>query len=157
MADIYDQNTYEPRKGIGHLLVRARATLLAAIDEEMAADAQLGPIGVTSAQFVLLATVSMGDARSASDACRAMSYDGGAMTRLINRLEQKGLLRRTRPPNDRRIINLELTVKGAAALPVMRLAVIRVLNRFLRGFSLSEARQMEALLSRMLGNAARLG
>jgi DNA-binding MarR family transcriptional regulator len=155
MGDIYDSATYEPRKGIGHLLHRVRTEILAAVDRELAADEQLAAMEVTSAQFIILATLSMGLAKSASDLCKGISYDAGAMTRMIDRLEEKDLLRRSRDPGDRRLVNLELTEKGNAALPRMRDSSMRVLNRFLQGFTKAEARQLEAFLTRMLENAPR--
>ena len=155
MGDIYDAATYEPRKGIGHLLHRVRTEILAAVDRELAADEQLAAMEVTSAQFIILATLSMGLAKSASDLCKGISYDAGAMTRMIDRLEEKGLLRRSRDPGDRRLVNLELTEKGNAALPRMRDSSMRVLNRFLQGFTKAEARQLEGFLTRMLENAPR--
>ena len=157
MGDIYDSATYEPRKGIGHLLHRVRTEILAAVDRELAADEQLAAMEVTSAQFIILATLSMGLAKSASDLCKGISYDAGAMTRMIDRLEEKGLLRRSRDPGDRRLVNLELTEKGNAALPRMRDSSMRVLNRFLQGFTKVEARQLEGFLTRMLENAPRGG
>jgi DNA-binding MarR family transcriptional regulator len=51
------------------------------------------------------------------------------------------------------LVNLELTEKGQAALPRMRNASVRVLNRFLEGFTKAEARQLESFLARMLENA----
>jgi len=155
MGDIYDSATYEPRKGIGHLLHRVRTEILAAVDRELAADEQLAAMEVTSAQFIILATLSMGLAKSASDLCKGISYDAGAMTRMIDRLEEKGLLRRSRDPGDRRLVNLELTEKGNAALPRMRDSSMRVLNRFLQGFTKAEVRQLEGFLTRMLENAPR--
>jgi DNA-binding MarR family transcriptional regulator len=155
MADIYDAETYEPRKGVGHLLHRVRTELLASVDRELAADEQLAAMEVTSAQFVIMASLSLGGVKSASDLCKGMSYDAGAMTRMIDRLEEKGLLRRSRDQGDRRLVNLELTEKGVAAMPRMRLCAMRVLNRFLQGFSKAEARQLEGFLTRMLENAPR--
>jgi DNA-binding MarR family transcriptional regulator len=155
MGDIYDTASYEPRKGIGHLMHRVRTEILAAVDREFAADEQLAAMEVTSAQFIIIATLSMGVAKSASDLCKGISYDAGAMTRMIDRLEEKGLLRRSRDPGDRRLVNLELTEKGSAALPRMRDVSMRVLNRFLQGFTKAEARQLEAFLTRMLENAPR--
>ncbi len=155
MSDIYDSETYEPRKGIGHMLNRVRGELLAAIDRAMAADEQLSSMELSSAQFIILATLSMGTAKSASDLCKGISYDAGAMTRMLDRLEEKGLLRRSRDPGDRRLVNLELTEKGQAALPRMREVSMGVLNRFLQGFTKPEARQLESFLARMLENAAR--
>ena len=155
MGDIYDFETYEPRRGVGHLLHRVRTEMLAAVDREMAADEQLVAMEVTSAQFIVLAALSMGEMKSASDLCKHISYDAGAMTRMIDRLEEKGLLRRSRCPNDRRLVNLELTEKGSLALPQMRRVAMRVLNRFLTGFTKAEARQLEGFLVRMLENVPR--
>jgi DNA-binding MarR family transcriptional regulator len=155
MGDIYDFETYEPRQGVGHLLHRVRTEMLAAVDREMAADEQLVAMEVTSAQFIVLATLSMGEVKSASDLCKHISYDAGAMTRMIDRLEEKGLLRRSRCPSDRRLVNLELTEKGSLALPQMRMVAMRVLNRFLDGFTKAEARQLEGFLMRMLANIPR--
>jgi DNA-binding MarR family transcriptional regulator len=155
MGDIYDSATYEPRKGVGYMLHRVRTEMLAAVDREMAADEQLAAMEATSAQFIILATLSMGGSKSASDLCKHMTYDAGAMTRMIDRLEEKGLIKRSRDPGDRRLVNLELTEKGNAALPRMRDVSMGVLNRFLQGFTKPEVRQLESFLTRMLENAPR--
>jgi len=75
------------------------------------------------------------------------------MTRMLDRLESKGLIRRNRSAHDRRLMHLELTEEGRGAYPRMREISLTVANRFLRGFTKSEARQLEGLLSRMLENA----
>jgi DNA-binding MarR family transcriptional regulator len=157
MPDIYDLESYEPRKGVGYLLTRVKSEMLAALDRELALDEQLVGMEVTAAQFSVIASLSMGDMKSASDLCRGISYDAGAMTRMIDRLEEKGLLRRSRCPNDRRLVNLELTEKARQALPLMRAASLKVANRIMQGFTKTEARQLESLLARMLENAARGG
>jgi len=93
MADIYDAETYEPRKGVGHLMHRVRSEMLAAVDRELAADEQLASLDVTSAQFIVMAGLGWGEMKSASDLCKGISYDAGAMTRMIDRLEEKGLVK----------------------------------------------------------------
>jgi DNA-binding MarR family transcriptional regulator len=153
MADIYDSETYQPRKGIGHLMHRVRAEILTAIDRELAADERLAPLEITAAQFLILASLVLGSGKSASDICKGISYDAGAMTRMLDRLESKGLIRRDRSQEDRRQILLELTDEGRAAFPRMRDVSMQVLNRFLRGFTKAEARQLESFLTRMLENA----
>ena len=85
--------------------------------------------------------------------CRGVAYDPGAMTRMIDRLERKKLVRRVRSPQDRRKVIVELTGEGSAVYPELIAGAVRVLNRFLHGFSKSEVRQLEALLHRMLANA----
>jgi MarR family transcriptional regulator, multiple antibiotic resistance protein MarR len=155
VGNIYDASSYEPSRAVGRLLHRVRTEILATIDREFAADPQLAAIEVTSAQFIVIATLSIGGAKSASDLCKGISYDAGAMTRMIDRLEEKGLLHRSRDCADRRLVNLELTQKGSAALPRMRDASMRVVNRFLQGFTKAEACELENYLTRMLENAPR--
>ena len=153
MGDIYDSASYQPRKSIGSLLARVRVAMLAALDEELAADRRLAPLELSAAQFIVIASLAGEERKSASDLCKGISYDAGAMTRMLDRLEGKGLIRRNRSPDDRRLVHLELTDEGRAAYPRMREASLAVANRFLRGFSKTEARQLEGLLARMLENA----
>jgi DNA-binding MarR family transcriptional regulator len=157
LADVYDIETYQPRKGVGHLLSRVRTEMLAALDTALGVDAELSALEISAAQFIVIAALALADtAKSASDLCKGMSYDAGAMTRMIDRLESKGLIRRNRRPEDRRVVYLELTEEGARAFPRMRLISMQVANRFLQGFSNTEARQLEGFLGRMLENTAAL-
>jgi len=145
-ATIYDAKTFEPRNCVGRLLALVKLSMSDALDEELA------PLGITAAQFVILVMLADADADSASNLCRSASYDQGAMTRMIDRLERKGLVRRVRSPNDRRRVNLELTADGRAVYPKLIESAANVQNRFLRGFSKTEAQQLEGLLGRMLAN-----
>ena len=154
MADVYDIETYQPRKGVGHLLSRVRMELLTALDKALEADPELLKLEISSAQFIVISALASAGAKSASDLCKGISYDAGAMTRMIDRLESKGLIRRDRRLDDRRVVYLELTEEGHRAFPRMREVSMVVLNRFLRGFSQAEAQQLEGFLSRMLDNAA---
>ena len=155
MGDVYDIETYQPRKGVGHLLSRVRAEMLAALDNALAADQELSPLELSAAQFIVIAALALSDgAKSSSDLCKGISYDAGAMTRMVDRLESKGLIRRNRRPDDRRVVDVELTEAGHLAFPRMRVVSMGVVNRFLQGFSQAEARQLESYLTRMLDNAA---
>lgn len=153
MGDIYDSTNYQPRKSIGSLLGRVRVAMMAALDEELAADRRLAPLELSAAQFSVIACLAGEERKSASDLCRGISYDAGAMTRMLDRLEGKGLIRRNRSPEDRRLVHLELTEAGRTAYARMRELALAVANRFLRGFTKAEARQLESLLARMLENA----
>lgn len=157
MGDIYDSTTYQPRKGVGYLLSRVRVEMLMALDRELETDRRLAPLGLSAAQFIIIANLAGAEGTmSASDLCKGISYDAGAMTRMLDRLESKGLIRRNRSAHDRRLMHLELTEEGRAAYPRMREISLMVANRFLRGFTKSEARQLEGFLSRMLENAQAL-
>jgi len=130
------------------MLNRVRAELVEALDRELA------PFEITSAQFVILGCLVSGDANSASALSKEISYDPGAMTRMIDRLELKGLIRRLPHADDRKRMNLELTPKGKAVYPKLRASAVTVQNRFLRGFTKIEARQLEGFLQRMIASAS---
>ncbi|MEP6996842.1 MAG: MarR family transcriptional regulator [Betaproteobacteria bacterium] len=144
---IYDSKTFEPRVGLGRLLSQVKMELVEALDRELA------PLDITAAQYVILATLAEGPTGSASGLCKGVSYDPGAMTRMIDRLERKGLVRRVRCPADRRRINLEMTAEGKAVYPQLIESAVTVFNRYLRGFSRDEIAQLETYLKRMLANA----
>jgi DNA-binding MarR family transcriptional regulator len=157
LGEIYDIASYQPRKGVGALLNRVRTEMLAALDRELAADKRLAPLELSAAQYIVLATLAGAAERmSAADLCKDISYDAGAMTRMLDRLEAKSLISRARCTHDRRLTYLALTEEGKAAFPRMREISIGVLNALLRGFTKAEARQLEASLGRMLENAAGL-
>ncbi|HXW74748.1 MAG TPA: MarR family transcriptional regulator [Steroidobacteraceae bacterium] len=154
MGDIYDNASYQPCRSIGSMLSRVRVEMLAAIDRELAADKRLAPLEMSAAQYIIIANLAgPGEPKSAADLCKGISYDAGAMTRMLDRLESKGLIRRNRSAHDRRLMILELTDEGRAAYPRMREISMGVANRFLRGFTKAEARQLEGFLTRMLDNA----
>lgn len=116
-------------------------------------DKELAPFDISAAQFVILVALKSGEANSASGLCKRMSYDPGAMTRMVDRLEQKGLIRRVTCLGDRRTLNLVLTPKGEAVYPKVRDCAVAVQNRFRRGFTKSEVYQLERFLQRTLANA----
>jgi DNA-binding MarR family transcriptional regulator len=145
--EIYDLESYDPRRSIGGLLGRVKIEMSAALDAELA------PLDITAAQYVILMSLALQEAGSASGLCKGISYDPGAMTRMLDRLERRGLVRRVAHPNDRRTSNLELTPEGKAVYPKLRASAMKVVNRFLDGFSQQEARELEGYLLRMLENA----
>jgi DNA-binding MarR family transcriptional regulator len=154
MGDIYDSATYQPCKSLGSLLSRVRTEMLCALDHELSTDKRLAPLEMSAAQWIIIANLAGPQGpRSAADLCKGISYDAGAMTRMLDRLEHKGLIRRSRSAEDRRLMILELTEEGRAAYPRMREISLQVANRFLHGFTKTEVRQLEGLLGRMLDNA----
>src|SRR2546430_15140171 len=113
MGDIYDSATYQPSKSIGSLLSRVRVDMLAAVGRELENARLLAPLELSAAQFIIIANLAKAEGpMSASDLCKGISYDAGAMTRMLDRLESKGLIRRNRSAHDRRLTHLELTEEG---------------------------------------------
>ena len=147
MQPIYDIDTFRPSQGVGAYIGRARRTIVEAIDQELA------PLQISHAQWIVVMLLGDGAASTAAELCKILIYDPGAMTRLLDRLEKKGVLRRARTDNDRRAVHLELTAEGRKLYPRILEALVEVFNRLLRGFSKSEVRQLEHSLKRMVANA----
>ena len=144
----------QPREeglSVGHLMSRARTSLLAGLD------AELEGFGLSGMQFAVLKHLAEGAAETAADLCRYLHYDTGAMTRILDRLEQKGLVRRERCREDRRVVFLRLTAGGRAQLPRLLAAGTRVIDAHLAGFSHAEIDALKNYLGRMIDNGTGAG
>ncbi len=142
-----------PEEGlsVGQLMGRARASLLASLD------AELERFGLNSTQFAVLKHLGEGTARTAADLCRLNRYDTGAMTRILDRLEEKGLVRRERGREDRRVVFLRLAPAGRTLLPRLMAVGTRIVDVHLAGFSPSEIEALKGYLLRMIANGQRQG
>lgn len=135
------------------LLSQVRLAMIAGVDREFVQNAELKKLDVTAAQFVILKNVEKGSAESACELCKLLDYDRGAMSRMIDRLETRGLVRRVPLAHTRRSVALELTDLGRSALPIMEDCLERVVSRLLKGIPKAEVRETERVLQRMLENA----
>jgi DNA-binding MarR family transcriptional regulator len=146
MTDIYSVENFDYKRAVGRLLTRVRHLLLERVSERLEA------LDLTAAQWGVVVTLAEGTASTPAELSRMLDYDPGAMTRLIDRLEKKDIVRRTRSTDDRRSVSLELTERGLALFPEILPLIVGVYNELLKGFSKEEATQLEGLLTRMLEN-----
>lgn len=119
-------------------------------------DRRMEPHGLTNAQWLPLIKLYEGRAGCVAELARSCQLDNGAMTRLLDRVESKGLCRRVRSQSDRRVVNLELTAEGQDAARVIPEVLATMQNRILAGFSEAEWRQLVDFLQRILKNAEQL-
>jgi DNA-binding MarR family transcriptional regulator len=143
---VYDLATYEPRKAVPGLIARVR---MAFLDE---LDTRLAPLDLKATDYVVLVTLATGDVETASSVCSVLAHDPGAMTRKIDALEKRGLVRRVRSAEDRRAIKLELTPEGKKLYPKALAAAVSMANEFLEGFTQAEVKALEGFLKRILTN-----
>jgi DNA-binding MarR family transcriptional regulator len=143
----YLPETYKPEDSVGYMMRRILNMVAGEVEREMA------PNGLTNAQWIPLFKLSMGSASTVAELARECQLDAGAMTRLLDRLEAKGLVRRVRSSEDRRVVNLELTDEGRAAAQQIPAALCRVQNAHMKGFTHAEWETLKGLLRRILANA----
>ncbi len=134
-------------------VVLGSGSLIHQVSRELrtALDARLAPLGITAQQAALLLRSSRQET-SPNQLAQLLGTDTAGMTRLLDRLEGKGLIRRQRHPDDRRSIVIELTGEGRALLPRLGPVFGRITRQLLAGFSAADVRQVSQMLQRMLGN-----
>ena len=142
-------NPPEEAPGVRTLITRARSALLSSFDTA------LEPFGVTGAQFEVLKNLARSGNETAASLCRALHYDTGSMTRMLDRLQEKGLVARERGTRDRRLVLLRLTHAGEALIPKIRPALRRALRRHLAGFTPEELASLKRYLGRLIENGQR--
>jgi DNA-binding MarR family transcriptional regulator len=113
-------------------------------------EAVLAEYGVTVAQWSVLITVYREDAVTPLDIARFVDVDPGSLTRLLDRMEDKDLVRRLPVDGDRRSIRIALTPHAAALAP--RLAALADANdaQFFDVLPVGEAQAFRTTLAQLL-------
>ena len=106
--------------------------------------------GATSAQFRLLAALVRGDSDTVRGLATALRLDGGAVTRLADRLKAKGLIAREPDPTDARSVRLSLTEAGAALVPILDAEADAHERAWFGALSYSELRQYKLTIAKIL-------
>ncbi len=147
---IYDRATYTRENSMGYLMRRITQLMVGQVDR------RLGCTGLTHAQWAPLFLIHRGEANTLAALARELQVDAGALTRTLDRLEAKGLCRRERSAEDRRVVHLMLTSEGEKAAEPVPGILCDVSNAMLQGFSQAEWETLMGFLQRIVGNAEAL-
>jgi len=132
-AEFYCPDGYRPEESVGYLMKRIMMSVIQQVDK------RLERHDLTSAQWgPLLQIKKSGGSATVAELSRWSQVDAGAMTRLLDRLERKGLCKRVRSTEDRRVVQVELTPDGEAAITGVPAVLCEVMNAHLADFSKSE-------------------
>ena len=146
-ADFYREESYGNVESVGYMMRR----IVTMVGQQV--ERQLVVSDLTNAQWVPLFKLHIGCATTVAELARECELDAGAMTRLLDRIEAKGLCKRVRSSQDRRVVNLELTPAGHDAAKTIPAVLSRVQNANLAGFSATEFVLLNDFLSRIMQNA----
>ena len=105
-ADFYRADAYCAEESVGYLMKRIMMSVV------YQADKRLDVHELTSAQWGPLMRLRTTGGSTVAELARWLQVDAGAMTRLLDRLEKKGLCKRVRSTEDRRVVQVELTPEG---------------------------------------------
>jgi DNA-binding MarR family transcriptional regulator len=144
MHPFYDVETFAPRVSIGYLLRRVGKLSTARIE------AAFTGRDISFTQWIVLALVSSEIADTCTALARDMDHDSGAMTRLIDQLEERGLVVRKRVEGDRRVSKLSITDAGQELAKTLLASVVGVWNEIVAELDPTETRQLIATLTKLL-------
>jgi DNA-binding MarR family transcriptional regulator len=102
--------------------------------------------GFTFLQYQILAWLRDGIALNPRDICAQYRHNSGALTRVIDQLEEKGFIERLRRDRDRRKVELQLTDAGRKVIERLIPLVVEQLNQVLQDFSSDELKELTRLL-----------
>ncbi len=142
----YDGANYDIGRSVGYWTKRAYFSL------QRNLDARMQPLDLTGLQWGPLLLISRDCADTVATCARESGIDPGSMTRMLDRLEAKGLLVRERSKQDRRVVNVALTEHGQDIAAQIPYTLAEVLNQHLHGFTTAEFNQFLELLQRFVGN-----
>ncbi|MEO8139494.1 MAG: MarR family transcriptional regulator [Gemmatimonadota bacterium] len=107
--------------------------------------------GLTGPQLWALKTLSRRGALAITDLAHALAVQPSTLSVLVDRLEKRGFVKRIRPREDRRFVEIGLTAQGAAlAARAPEPAQGRLLHG-LRGLSVRELRAIRSSVDRLVG------
>jgi DNA-binding MarR family transcriptional regulator len=146
-AALYTPGGFRREQSVGYLMKRVLTSII------QQAELRLKPHDLTHAQWPpLFALKDEGNPMSVVRLARELQMNTGATTRLVDRLEKKRLVRRTRSQGDRRVVMVELTPEGVSAAGRVPSVLCDVMNAHLAGFTHSEWETLVEALQRMLAN-----
>lgn len=140
----YDPQTFRSSSGIGYLLKLSHTLMHERADRVFASQ------DINFVQWIALVKLREGIVRTASELCRSMCHDNGAITRMLDQLEQRGYLERNRSQQDRRVVELVLTRAGEQKVDELKPQLVMLLNETLSDFSAAEFAELTRLLNKLI-------
>ncbi len=142
----YSLKNYRLDDSVGFLLQQASNT----IDRMLTEGLKKKCPDSTAAQWKILMLIGNRKCRTAAELSAVINSDMGSISRMIDRLEAKGLVKRTRSTSDRRRIDLSLTSIGAELSPRLPEASVDMMNELLKDFTEKEVGQFKLFLRRII-------
>jgi DNA-binding MarR family transcriptional regulator len=146
ITEFYRPDTYLPMETVGYMIRTVHLSINKMIDVEMQ------KYDLTAMQWRPLLFIYFGKVKTAAALAKETCMDTGATTRMLDRLQNKGLLARTRCDQDRRIVHLALTDEGQRICEKIPTDLCKVMNQHLKGFNQQEVDTLKNFLDRMQVN-----
>jgi DNA-binding MarR family transcriptional regulator len=115
-------------------------------------DNKFKEFSITPPQFEVLVLLWAEDGLLLSELGRKLSRDGPTITGVVDRMEKKQLVKRTRDERDRRAIKIVLTLKGVRLKGKLTTLRNEIIDKTIGNFTRNELEQLEYLLTKIWDN-----
>lgn len=143
----YRPETYVSHESVGYLVRRLYTLLLSRFEAALAHE------HITLTQWIVLIQLREERARTTSDIAHDLGHDTGALTRVIDQLERRGLVARRRSQRDRRVVQLDLTRAGRAMVEALLPVIVDQTNDALAPLTAAEFSRLREYLVRLVDHA----
>ena len=113
---------------------------------------QLEPLGLTPFHWLVLCCLWEEDGLPTCTLGERLQQVGGTITGVLDRMEERGLIRRERDRNDRRVWRSWLTEAGQELKDVLPPIALAIHDRELAGISPHEREKLSQLVDRAIAN-----
>jgi DNA-binding MarR family transcriptional regulator len=142
----YSVATLEPKSSIGFLIKRCGMLM------SQVAERRFESQEINLTQWVTLMHLSQNEHVSPTRLSAETGHDMGALTRVVDDLERRGLVRRERSRHDRRAVEIAITPAGKRLTESTKRVIVELLNELVEPFSEREVDTLIALLQRVLAH-----
>jgi DNA-binding MarR family transcriptional regulator len=141
----YKVETLEAGNSIGFLVKRCGVLMT------QLAERRFEGISVSFTQWVALMRLSAHPSHmSATQLSKELGHDMGALTRVVDELERRGLVKRARSRRDRRAVEIAITPAGRRQAANAKRVMVGLLNELVEPYSEAEIVTLIGLLQRLL-------
>ncbi|HEX4269896.1 MAG TPA: MarR family transcriptional regulator [Rhizomicrobium sp.] len=144
MRPFYKAGDYGMKNSVGYLIRRTANLVLPQLETMFAEDE------LTFSQWTVLMALREWQASTSAEIARNICHDAGSLTRILDQLEQRGLIARLRSDADRRVVMLTLTPRGGEMVERLIHKVVDFWNSLLGDFSHGEIKTLIKLMSRLV-------
>ncbi len=144
MRPYYRPGNYTMRTSVGYLMRMAVNRVLPQMETLFEHEE------LTFSQWTTLVALHDGRISTAGDLAHNICHDAGSLTRLIDQMEKRGFVTRTRSESDRRVVTIALTPHGRAVVEALAPKVMNLWNGLLSGFTHAEIDTLISLLTRLV-------
>lgn len=138
--------SFESDNSIAFLIAKARNALKNEFDKE------LKPYGISYAHRVILIRLCEQDALTQKELAQDTYFEQSNLTLMLNKLEEKGLVKRTAKENDRRAYLITITPEGKKLKDALVEMGENVTEKALSGTSSEQRKELSNLLELIYKN-----